>query len=63
MLCAAQALKRSASANDANSRRPALSTATTPVRGGRRIPRIEYAEIKADAVVPRRDISDPIGTY
>ena len=57
---AQSALKRSASANDANP--PTSRMAAAPVNGGRRIPRVENAELRGPRG-PRRDISAPVGKY
>ncbi|KAL1954793.1 hypothetical protein VTO42DRAFT_696 [Malbranchea cinnamomea] len=51
------ALKRSASANDASTRSRA---GVPPLSGSRRIPRVENAELRS-ASVPRRDFSAPVG--
>ncbi|WEW54797.1 hypothetical protein PRK78_000222 [Emydomyces testavorans] len=62
------ALKRSASANDASTRSGVARTAITPIRGSRRIPRMENTEMRAEeqatglgaGIRLRRDISAPI---
>lgn len=62
------ALKRSASANDANSRSGMPASAITPMRGSRRIPRNENGDNKSDpsktslgaGIRVRRDFSAPI---
>lgn len=59
---AQSAVKRSASANDANPRPRSTTAQPTPLNGAKRIPRSENSGHRG-ARAPRRDMSAPIGKY